>query len=157
MRERLRKTDDAGLGRDHVRAVCRAGVAGQAADIDDAAAIAFRDMLERRMRGQIYRIETDTHHQAPVGVGHLSKRFLRPDGRIVDQDIEPSESGGSLTDNTRGGRRFGEIAHDQQCLGPERLYPAYRFGGGLAVVGRMHGDMRAVTGKRAGDCTPDIA
>ena len=76
VRERAGEADEAGLGGDDVRAARRAGVGGEAADIDDRAGAARLEMRQAGLHAMERAVEDDADDLAPFRKRHVVERLL---------------------------------------------------------------------------------
>ncbi|MFT5439161.1 MAG: hypothetical protein ACI9MJ_001022 [Alphaproteobacteria bacterium] len=61
-------------------------------------------------------VQATRDHRAPVVIGGLLDGGVAPDPDIIDQNIQPSESGSGGLDHRGGLRRIRDIAKMQQRL-----------------------------------------
>ena len=69
-----------------MRAVLRAGMRAQAADIDDRARAALLQARQAGLDAMERAVEGDAEHLAPFLEAHLLERLLRAQRGVVDQD-----------------------------------------------------------------------
>src|SRR3989441_4214561 len=91
-RQRVREAGEAGLRRADVGAARRAEERGHAAERHDAAAAPAVDHVRRRrLHGEERAVERHRQHAMPLLQAHLKELRLLADGRVADEEVDPTE------------------------------------------------------------------
>ena len=151
--DRLAQPDHGVLGGAVRRAAGEAGLAGRRGDLDEVAAVARQEALERELRAVDQTDEVDVDHPLRGRVGLLDERTDRHDPRVVDEDVEGAESRLDLVEEASKARSLGHIERQPDGAGAELLSRLLR----QARIDVADRDPRALSEKRHSRCAADAA
>jgi len=154
-RKRLGEPDETGFrGRD-MGPPGGAGVACDAADVDDGAVPLGQHARNDGAAAQKRAVKHHRHDETPVRKAHGGEDIVAPDGGIVDQDVDRAERAADLRDHAGDLGLVGYIAHDDACGAAERLDLPHGIGRLIARGFRIHRNGGAFARQRQRNGTAD--
>ena len=134
-----------------MRTVLRAGISGEAANVDDRSCIALLQQRQRGLHGEESAVEIDGKHLPPLGPGDLLDRRLGAQRRIIDQHVKAAEGGLHGGDHIGNGGLIGDVGENDLCT--HALRP--RQGGGLFQSVAIRARDQRHIGTGIGQCQRD--
>ena len=74
-----------------MRAIFRAGMRAEAADVDDRASAGFAQSRQAGLHAMEGAVERHVHHLSPLGVTHGRDVFFAPERSVVDKYIDAAK------------------------------------------------------------------